>query len=434
MNPVLLAVVLGVLAFGFNTLFWSSVGAGRYLLERGLSRRGAHVGWRPSPSRVTAPQPADVAILIAAHNEEAGIANTIRSAARLVSRSQIYVVSDGSTDGTARIARQNGVQVLELIDNVGKASALTIAFLRFQLSERVEIVTLLDADSELSSDYLSTGLRLFVDPTVAVVAAGVTTQWDPTPGNWRARILIGHRERAYVLMQRLLKYGQAARRADVVAIAPGFASMYRSSVLAQIRMDPVGLVIEDFNMTFEVHRHRLGRVVFNPSIAVARTQDPDRFADYRRQVSRWALGFWQTVRLQGLLHRGRFWVALTAWCVELVLSSLALFAGVGLLLARAGFALARLAGAHVASPSWLPAAWLILLMLAAPHVLLSIAVAVLQRRPSMLLFAPVFFLLAIVDAWLAIGGLARSYTTSSTGQWRSPPRRSTDVVTVGPLS
>ena len=104
-----------------------------------------------------------------------------------------------------------------------------------------------------------------------------------------------HRERIYAISQRLLKFGQTWRFTNATHIVPGFASMYRTDVLPQIEMNPPGLVIEDFNMTFEIYQKRLGKVAFSLG-AVAVTQDPDNLRDYVRQIKRWGLGLWQTVR------------------------------------------------------------------------------------------------------------------------------------------
>ena len=101
---------------------------------------------------------------------------------------------------------------------------------------------------------------------------------------------------------------------------PGFASMYRTAVLPHIDMNPPGLAIEDFNMTFEVYQKRLGKVGFTLS-AVAVTQDPDNFHDYIKQTKRWALGLWQTVRR----HPPRpnlFTAMLALLLLELITSSL----------------------------------------------------------------------------------------------------------------
>ena len=123
--------------------------------------------------------------------------------------------------------------------------------------------------------------------------------------------------------QRALKFGQTWLRSNATPIVPGFASLYRTDVLPLIEMNPPGLVIEDFNMTFEVYQKRLGKVGFTLQ-AVAVTQDPDNLADYVRQTKRWAVGLWQTVRR----HPPRanlFTVMLTLLLIELVTSSILFF-------------------------------------------------------------------------------------------------------------
>src|SRR3972149_5925447 len=126
----------------------------------------------------------------------------------------------------------------------------------------------------------------------------------------------------------VLKFGQPWRYTNVTHIVPGFASMYRTSALEYITMNPPGLVIEDFNMTFEIHHKRLGIVAHDPRV-VGFTQDPDNLRDYYRQIKRWHLGFWQTVRFHGLWP-GKFWASLSLTLVEAVTSGL-FFLGLPLL-------------------------------------------------------------------------------------------------------
>ena len=133
--------------------------------------------------------------------------------------------------------------------------------------------------------------------------------------------MTAHRSRIYALTQRLLKYGQTWRRTNATHIVPGFASMYRTSVLPNITINPTGLVIEDFNMTFEVYRKHLGRVGFTVS-AKAVTQDPDTVHDYIKQTKRWALGLWQTVR-RHRLHLDLLSAMLCVLLLELLTASLA---------------------------------------------------------------------------------------------------------------
>ena len=176
-------------------------------------------------------------------------------------------MSDGSDDATEAVAERLGANVLRLEHGRGKASALAAGLQRFDLGARYKVVLLLDADTELSHDYLTRGLQQFADPGVVAVAGGTTTDWHRRGRSVVTRFLLAHRDRVYLLTQLLQKFGQSWRRTNVVHIVPGAASMYRVEALAEIDLEAPGLVIEDFNMTFEVHRKRLGRIAFHPERA-----------------------------------------------------------------------------------------------------------------------------------------------------------------------
>jgi len=155
-----------------------------------------------------------VAVVVAAHNEALVIAGTIRAASRLVDTKNIHVVSDGSTDDTASVAVTAGAHVLELNPNRGKAGALAAGIEHFQLCRRFEVVLLLDADTHLAPDYLTTGLPLFNDPDVVAVAGRARTIDKPPASSRFGRFLVAYRERLYLIVQLLLKFGQAARWAN----------------------------------------------------------------------------------------------------------------------------------------------------------------------------------------------------------------------------
>src|SRR5438128_1750607 len=83
-------------------------------------RRSAESGFRGS-----------VSLVVAAYNEELRIGGRLRELIGHLERchvdAEIIVVSDGSTDATAEVARQKGnglVRVLELPVNQGKAAAI----------------------------------------------------------------------------------------------------------------------------------------------------------------------------------------------------------------------------------------------------------------------------------------------------------------------
>lgn len=401
-----------LLVLGLSTVVWSVAGLARHLL--GVEHQGG-----------TAPTADTVRVLIAARNEEAVIAGTLASAAALVPASAIHVVSDGSTDRTDAIALEAGAQVLHRPVSGGKANAIAEGIRHFGLAEPHLIVLLLDADTRLADDYLATGLPLFGDPRVAAVAGYATSARDGGRG-FVARLLLAYRQRTYAAMQLLHKYGQAAARVDAVSIVPGFASMYRGTVIAQLDITAPGLAIEDFNMTFEVHARRLGRIAFVPGAAHAVTQDPDTLRAYARQMRRWNLGYWQTVSR----HRPTlsvFWLAVGLSSVELIVGNLLLLVLVPLLVIAAAASAVDLLGllppeALDAATALLPVGAVLLGVLAA-DLLLSAGMAVACRRADLLYLAPCFPAVRLVDAVMSLRALAAALRQSSDGVWASPERR-----------
>ena len=405
MEPWTLLLII-LLILGISTPLWSVVGflrvVGEWQNKTNPRQRAAR--------REALMRPSEVAVLIAARNEELVLRDTIASAATQVPRSNIHVVSDGSTDATALIAEQEGVNVLELSPNRGKAGALAAGIEYFDLDTRFEAVLLLDADTRLAHNYLRTGLPMFNDPDVVAVAGRAKTLPDPGGSGLLARILITYRERLYTVVQLLMKYGQASRPANVVSIVPGFASMYRSRVLPHIDLTAPGLLIEDFNMTFEVHAKKLGRIEFHPSAANAYTQDPNNLRDYTRQVRRWSLGFWQTVRRHGI-RRSKFGLALLLHVIELIASSLLLVLTLPLTVAS------LISGSDFLRPEH------ILLGVLLPDFLLTVITALVLRRPGVLVLGLAFPLVRIIDGSICLATVVQAWTRRTTGAWTSPSRR-----------
>lgn len=406
-------VLTFVLMLGVTTVWWTSVGLLRVGTLRRISaadREGLRV------------RPHEVAILVAARNEEAVIEATVRAACRLVSPRQVFIVSDDSTDRTAAIARAQGARVMELATNRGKAGAIVAGLRHFDLARRFRVVMLLDADSRPADDYLETGLPLFERPDVVAVAGRATTIDDPGLTTW-GRLITSYRERTYVAVQTLHKFGQAASKANAVAIVPGFASMYRTEILEHVDIDAPGLAIEDYNMTFEIHSKKLGRVAFDPRAARAYTQDPDTLAEYIKQMSRWNLGFWQTF-LRHKFQLRVFWIALLIFAFEVVLSCALLLA----LLPLMAFEVLQL-GIGAVGLDWpaslelpIPVGFIVVGMLI-PDFLITIYVAICARKVRYLVMAPAFSVLRVVDSYVCLRALVRALRSSSDGAWSSPTRR-----------
>ncbi len=367
----------------------------------------------------------EVAVLIAAHNEELVIDQTLAAIMDLVPLSSLYVVSDGSTDRTVEVARRTGANVIETKENLGKAGALQEAIQRFGLLDRFRAIMLLDADTRVQPGYFDAALPMFDRPDVVAVAGCVRTDTDrrlTAMGN----LLVGHRQRIYAIGQRVLKYGQTSRRFNATPIVPGFASIYRTEVFPRIDMNPPGLAIEDYNMTFEVYQKQLGKVGFTLS-AVAVTQDPDNLHDYIRQTKRWALGLWQTVRRHP--PRANLFTAMVALLLfEMVVSSL-MFLLLPLLLLV--FGVPELLGGAQYWPWFAPVYTAVtthvqlstvFFGIVVPDYALTCVVALLERRPRLLLCGPFFPVLRLVDAAIGIYAIPMAWLSRSNGRWKSPAR------------
>lgn len=84
----------------------------------------------------------NVTAVIPAYNEEQTIAGVVKCVKSIEKIQKVIVVSDGSTDRTAEIARDCGADVIELNENVGKGGAIKAG-----INEcGTEIILFLDAD------------------------------------------------------------------------------------------------------------------------------------------------------------------------------------------------------------------------------------------------------------------------------------------------
>ena len=368
----------------------------------------------------------DVCALVPAHNEEVGLADTLAALARILPLANIYVVSDASTDHSAEIVRDFGLHVVEVWPNRGKAGALAYAIEHFDLRSRYKALLIVDADTEIDEHYLERALPLINTPGVVAVAGHAHTKWRRHLVPRLSMFFPAYRVRLYRLLQFALRYGQTWRPTNVTAIIPGFASMYRTSILDQIEIDAKGLVIEDYNMTFEVQRKRLGRIAYSPAVS-ATAHDPDNLRDYVKQVTRWNLGLLQTVRRHGIWP-SMFWAVLALYLTELVISSLLFLAAPVLLIV----------GLLIASPS-LPLPLLdtdvTLVGFAATILLLDYAltavVAAYDRKPLLLVYGLGFFLLRYLDALLFLRAIPMTLTAKSDGRWESPRRYRYDSAAPG---
>jgi cellulose synthase/poly-beta-1,6-N-acetylglucosamine synthase-like glycosyltransferase len=130
-------------------------------------------------------------IIVPAHDEAAGIGNTISSLKRLhwpADRYRIVVVADNCTDATAAISRDAGATVLERQDSSlrGKGYALAHAFSWSRSAALAQAVAVVDADSVVSGNLLeSFAARIEGGARALQAHYGVSNAND----SWRTRLM-----------------------------------------------------------------------------------------------------------------------------------------------------------------------------------------------------------------------------------------------------
>jgi cellulose synthase/poly-beta-1,6-N-acetylglucosamine synthase-like glycosyltransferase len=111
-----------------------------------------------SPPPVSRDPRISCAVLIPAHNEEAGIAKTIEHLRnQLEAGDRLLVVADNCTDATAAIARRHGATVIERHDPERRGKGYALDFgLRALASDPPQVVMVVDADCEMKPGSLAT--------------------------------------------------------------------------------------------------------------------------------------------------------------------------------------------------------------------------------------------------------------------------------------
>jgi poly-beta-1,6-N-acetyl-D-glucosamine synthase len=228
-------------------------------------------------------------VLLPAKDERLGISKTLKSILKAgVSAPDIYVIDDGSSDGTGEIARIFGVNILRNPKNTGKALALSRGARHFDLTGRYDHICLMDADSEVCEDYFSAVKEAFSDPKVAAVCGRAKS----TPHNW----LTAYRCLAYWMSHVVYKAGQC--NMGVITVTPGCAASFRADVFGQLDWNR-DTIVEDMDCTIQIHRKKLGRIRYQKD-AVVSTQDPRTLRDYIKQIYRWDTGTWQVGQKYGM--------------------------------------------------------------------------------------------------------------------------------------
>ena len=228
-----------------------------------------------------------LALLLPGHNEELIIGTTIKSAmAAGQSRRDIYVVDDNSSDRTREIAvRMLGEDHVLTVSRSGKALAVKKAINHFGIATRYTWVHVADADSIFSPNYFRIYSSKLNGRKYAVAVGFVQS----LRGNW----ISTYRAMMYTYSQHIQRRIQSYL--GMISVFPGPITAFRTDILNKLEIGNDTIIAEDFDLTLQVHRKKLGNIVFIPK-AVNYTQDPQTLRDFIRQNQRWQRGFFQGVK------------------------------------------------------------------------------------------------------------------------------------------
>ncbi|HXY16681.1 MAG TPA: glycosyltransferase family 2 protein [Gaiellaceae bacterium] len=353
------------------------------------------------------------AVLIACRNGEGTIGATVRSA---VGQADVFVVSDGSSDGTARVAAQAGARVMSCRSSGGKPAALRKGSHAFELARRYRYVAVLDDDTTIDPGYIAKlTARLDADPRIAAASGRIDALWDHTR-RWNP--FIAMRAFMYWSYQVTIKRGQNALRA--VNVICGANTVFRADVFERLIDEDVPYAIDDMFWLAEIVRRRLGRVEYVHS-ARSWTIDPHTFRDWYRQSLRWSWAQFQSVRGHRLgrplerVRGGRFPFRVSWFDV----------AYLTLLLDWLPYMLEPLlvVPAIVLLRGWIDPVWWLVVYAAASVAWIGVAAAAL-RKPRLLVLAPVLLVLDVVYRVIMLHAAAKAVLapTIEVCKWDSPER------------
>lgn len=333
-----------------------------------------------------------ISVLIPAHNEEKTIHKSVESAL-YQSRppDQIIVVNDGSDDGTSKILDKyaDKITVLNISKPTGNKSYAQEWGLIFINGD---IMITADADTLFDYYFIEEIEKSFVDDDVAAVCGLVTS----LKHNW----LTACRQIDYSIGQNLHKLAQSY--IGHIMVIPGCAAGFSTKIFRENISFDHDTITEDMDFTYKLHRRGF-KIIFNTKAKVY-TQDPADIKSYIKQMRRWYRGGWQNLRKHISV------VSKPSAALELSLSYIE-----GIFLPFFFFVLVILN---------FKSAVIFLLIYFITSVLLAIYAAIDTRRFGLVLVAPAYFLIQLINVWIFIQEFFCEIRQKNIQNiWLSPKRR-----------
>lgn len=228
-----------------------------------------------------------VSIIIAAHNEEKFIKDTLEAVKNLnYPKYDVIIVDDASDDKTSQIVEDylgyENFHLIKLKKNVGKAKAINIGL----IYSKTDLFVVIDADTILENDSIKYMAYHFLKtPRLAAVTG------NPRVLN-RTNILTYIQTAEFSSILGLLK--RAQRSIGRIFTVSGAFTMYNKNILKKIGCFSHLTSTEDIDITWSIEKS-FYRIFYEPR-AVAYIRVPESIKELIRQRKRWALGGWHMLR------------------------------------------------------------------------------------------------------------------------------------------
>lgn len=230
------------------------------------------------------------AVLIPAHDEQAGIVATLAALQEVApAGTRVLVVADNCTDATAQLARSCGAEVAERRDPARRGKGYALAFGRGQLAESPpDVVVVLDADCRLAPGSLEALCRAAAGRQVPAQAVNLIEPDLAAP----PMVQIS----SFAMVVKNLFRSRGMQRLGGAALLTGTGMAFPWSLFSTARLD-TGSIVEDLAIGIEMTRAgHAPRLVETAQVRSA----PAGMDVALQQRRRWEHGFLDTLSRQAL--------------------------------------------------------------------------------------------------------------------------------------
>lgn len=220
-----------------------------------------------------------VTVLVPCHNEGKHLRKTLRSILEsgYPGKLEVWVLDDGSTDESPRIARwfrRRGVKYIRT-EHIGKANALNNALKRVE----TEIVMTVDGDTEIGKGTIEKMVSPFQDPRIGATTGVIKVRIsEKKPITWFQRVeYLG-----------FVFYKRVCNKLESLIVSSGPLSAYRVRDLKFINGFNPCVFSEDIDVSLRLIK--IGKKIWFVKDSVSWTQVPESLGELARQRLRWFRG------------------------------------------------------------------------------------------------------------------------------------------------